>query len=71
MADIEKWLAENYESIVADEARSDTFESIADTAEAQDSPELAAWARKRAAESGKRVTPTGAKPGAKSVRAGK
>ena len=55
MANIEDWLAENYTRAVAAGERS--FEDIADTADKNDAPELAAWARAKAAKSGKNVTP--------------
>lgn len=66
---IENWLAENYEGLVADENRNFTFEAIAEDAEKKNSPELAAWAREKAAGKKKDVTPRAGKPApAKSKR---
>lgn len=65
---IENWLAENYEALVADETRGVSFDSLADDAESKNSPELAAWARERAASRKKDVTPRAAVPAKKSKR---
>lgn len=66
---VERWLADNYDAIVRDVNRTDTYETIAAHADVSASPELAAWARKRAAESGAAVTPRAARPTPKSRRA--
>lgn len=73
MADIDKWVAGNYDAIVADELRGVTYESLAEDADAKNSPDLAAWARGQAAKSGKNVTPVKAEaePDEKSVRSTK
>ena len=71
MADIESWVAENYDAVVADESRNETYETIAATADVLGAPELAAWARKRAADAGKNVTPKAARAEEKSVRSEK
>lgn len=67
MSDIEPWLAENYEGLVADPVRVDTFDSIAERAEKSGDKSLAAWARKRAAATAD-VTPRKATPAPKSTR---
>jgi hypothetical protein len=54
---IDPALAENYEAVIADPNRGITYETLAES----DSPDLAAWARKRAAEAGKSVKPANAK----------
>jgi len=59
VADLEEWLAENYEQIVADGGN--TFEGIAELGELSGPPSLAAWARKRASESGRSVVPVNAR----------
>jgi hypothetical protein len=57
MAELEKWVADNYEGLVADPATHWTFENVAEFADANDSASLAAWARSKAAEAGEDVTP--------------
>lgn len=69
--EIDGWLQDNYHAIVADENRAETYDSIADLAEANDSPELAAWARGEAARAGKNITPKQAKPAEKETRSSK
>lgn len=68
MPEIEQWIADNYDGLVADVNRGVTYESLAVSADAKGSPELAAWARERAARAKKDVTPATAKPAGKSVR---
>lgn len=55
---VDDWVAENYDALVADENRGLSYKNVADNAEAQGDKALAAWARKRAANKGKDVTPT-------------
>lgn len=64
MSEIPDWLAENYDAIVADKNRGETYESVAATAEARNDAVLAGWARKRAASQKKDVTPRTAAPAA-------
>jgi hypothetical protein len=71
MAEIDQWVADNYDAIVADELRGVTYKSLAEDADEKNSPDLAAWARAKAAKAGKNVTPTGAKTVEKSVRSEK
>lgn len=66
---LDDWVVENYEAIVADELRAVSYEDIASHADEMDDLHLAAWARKRAAESGKKVTPAKATPVPKAKRA--
>lgn len=68
MPEIEQWIAENYDAIVADESRAVSYDDVAEFAESHDSPELAGWARRRAAEAGKNTTPKSAKAEPKSKR---
>ena len=56
--EVDPSVAENYEALVADEARNLSYKKVADAAEAEGDPALAAWARKRAAGKGADVTPT-------------
>ena len=70
-AEIEDHVAENYDAIVADENRNVSYEQIADHAEHMDDAALAAWARRRSASNGEKVTPTDAGPAKKSKRAEK
>ena len=65
---IDEWVIENYDSIVGDEVRNVSYEDIAKHAEEMDDKNLAAWARKRAAESGKKVTPKAAAAKPKTTR---
>lgn len=58
---VPEWVAENYRALVADENRTITFETIAESAD----PALAAWARQQAAGGGEDVTPVEAKPAKK------
>jgi hypothetical protein len=53
--EIEEELADNYELLVAGGHR--TYDQIAEFASAHNTPDLAAWARRRAAEGGVDVTP--------------
>lgn len=55
---IDPELEANYDAIVADETRIETYKSIADNAEANAAPDLAAWARQRASKGGADVKPT-------------
>ncbi|MFE4469549.1 hypothetical protein ACFRFH_12110 [Leifsonia sp. NPDC056824] len=48
MAEIDDHVAENYDSIVADEVRNVSYEDIAKHAEEMNDANLAAWARERA-----------------------
>lgn len=59
MAELDAWLIANYEAIVADKNRFESYESIAAVAEQKNAPDLAAWARSKAAKK-KDVTPTAA-----------
>lgn len=59
---IPEWLAENYELLVADPNRGVGYEDVAVLAESRGSADVAAWARKRAVESGRRITPVDAVP---------
>ena len=59
---IPDWLAENYEQIIADPNRGMSYEDVAVVAESRGGADVAAWARKRAAESGRKVTPEKAEP---------
>jgi hypothetical protein len=68
MAEIDQWVADNYDAIVADECRNVTYDSLAEDADAKNSPDLAAWARGQAAKAGANVTPVAAVPDVKSVR---
>jgi hypothetical protein len=71
MAEIDQWVADNYDAIVADKRRGVTYESLAEDADAKNAPDLAAWARAQAAKAGADVTPVDALPDVKSVRADK
>lgn len=59
---IPQHLAENYDAIVADPERRLTYKQLAKQAKAQNDPQLAAWARARAAAGGRDITPTNATP---------
>jgi hypothetical protein len=71
MADteIDEFAAGNYDAIVNDDTRNVSYEDIAKRAEELDDARTAAWARERAAQSGKNVTPAKAKTAPKSKRA--
>lgn len=57
---VEDYVAENYEAIVADENSGKSWSDIADMADKNNSPSLAAFARAKASKSKADVTPTGA-----------
>jgi hypothetical protein len=67
--EIDDELARNYEAIAADPNSGIGFDEIAVRADQNASPSLAAWARRRAAETNKDITPRAAKPAeARAVR---
>lgn len=66
--EIDEFAAQNYDGIVADEVRGVSYEDIAKRAEALDDHQTAAWARERAAASGKNVTPKDATQKPKTAR---
>lgn len=67
-APIDPWVEENYDSIVNDPARHETYDIIAENAASMGDANLAAWARERAAKAGEDVTPTDAEPASKESR---
>jgi len=67
--EIDDHVAENYEALIADENRTLTYERVAVWAAASNDPGLAAWARRRADEAGKNITPHGATAGTAETRA--
>ena len=71
-AEITKHAEENWDAIVADPDRDETYESVAQFGDENEAPDLAAWARERAAKGGQDVTPVEAEPDtAKSERSDK
>lgn len=68
MSDIDSWVIQNYEEIVADENRNVSWEQVAENAERLDDVALAAYARQRAAEADVNITPVAAVPEPKAVR---
>lgn len=58
MANIEQWVADNYDELVADEGRSETYDSVAERAESSGDAALAGWARAKAAGQNVDVTPS-------------
>lgn len=60
--EIDAHVADNYRALVEDPNRTLTYKTIAETAEEQNDPGLAAWARREAAGKNEDVTPVAANP---------
>lgn len=71
MPEIDSWIAENYDDLVADSATHWSYTSVAEFAEKNGSAQLAAWARGKASAAGENVAPVAAVIGEKSVRSEK
>ncbi len=59
---IPAWLAENYDELVNDPPRNDSYTKLAERSAASGDHALAGWARQRAAAAGEDLTPVDAEP---------
>lgn len=60
--DIPGWLADNYDELIADPNRNDSYSALAERSAADGAHELAGWARQRARQHGEDITPVDATP---------
>ena len=60
--DIPGWLADNYDELIADPNRNDSYTKLAERSTEAGHHELAGWARQRARQHGEDITPVDATP---------